>query len=318
MPRSGSRRQTGSAMPDDAISVADLKKTFGMCRAVDGVSFSVRRGEVFGLVGPDGAGKTTTLRMLAGVLYPSAGSITVLGQNAVTDPESIKPLVGYMPQTFGLYGSLTVMENLNFYADLYGVPPGVRPERIHRLLSFSRLEPFTNRLAQNLSGGMKQKLALAATLISQPELILLDEPTTGVDPVSRRDFWAILYNLNVEGMTILVSTPYMDEADRCSRLGFMFNGKVIALDTPECIRGLMHGEILELVTPHERRARKLLVDMPGVINVGIFGDRVHVVVQNARAMTGPILERLAPEGVQIEQIRQIPPGLEDVFISLIR
>jgi ABC-2 type transport system ATP-binding protein len=163
-------------MPDDVVSAENIKKNFGACPAVDGTSFSVRRGEVFGLVGPDGAGKTTTLRMLAGVLTPSSGDLTVLGRNAVADPESIKPLVGYMPQTFGLYGSLTVLENLNFYADLYSVSPDVRPERIRRLLSFSRLEPFENRLAQNLSGGMKQKLALAATLISEPELILLDEP----------------------------------------------------------------------------------------------------------------------------------------------
>lgn len=301
-----------------AIETQNLCRKFNGVIAVDGASFSVGEGEVFGLVGPDGAGKTTTLRMLSGVMAPTSGDISVLGHDAVADPESIKGVVGYMPQTFGLYGDLTVMENLEFYADLYRVPPDLRPDRIKRLLAFSRLEQFTARQAQYLSGGMKQKLALASILIPEPRVILLDEPTSGVDPVSRRDFWRILYELNREGVTVLVSTPYMDEAERCTRVAFMFQGRIVAVDTPDNLRNLMTGELIELLTPDERHARELLVGQPGVLGVEIFGDRVHVVVDNSERMTKPICDRLVAKGINVISIRQIKPGLEDVFVSLLK
>lgn len=302
----------------NAIEARDLCRKFNGVIAVDGTSFSVGEGEVFGLVGPDGAGKTTTLRMLSGVMAPTSGEVSVLGHDVVADPESIKGVVGYMPQTFGLYGDLTVMENLEFYADLYRVPPDLRPDRIKRLLAFSRLEQFITRQAQYLSGGMKQKLALASILIPEPRVILLDEPTTGVDPVSRRDFWRILYDLNREGVTLLVSTPYMDEAERCTRVAFMFQGRIVAIDTPDNLRKLMTGELIELLTPDERHARELLVGLPGVLGVEIFGDRVHVVVEDCERMIDPICDRLVVKGINVISIRQITPGLEDVFVSLLK
>lgn len=302
----------------NAIEARNVRREFDSTVAVEDASFSVGEGEVFGLVGPDGAGKTTTLRMLSGVMTPTSGDVFVLAHDVVADPESIKGVVGYMPQAFGLYGDLTVIENLDFYADLYQVPPDLRPERIKRLLAFSRLEPFTRRQAQYLSGGMKQKLALASILIPEPRVILLDEPTTGVDPVSRRDFWRILYELNREGVTVMVSTPYMDEAERCTRVAFMFQGRIVAVDTPDNLRKLMTGELLELLTPDERHARGLLKDLPGVLGVEIFGDRVHVVVEDCERMIDPICERLTSNGINVSSIRQIQPGLEDVFVSLLK
>ena len=305
-------------MPEIAIETHNLKRTFDGVTAVEDISLTLYEGEVFGLVGPDGAGKTTALRMLSGVMSPSAGDIRILGHDVVADSESIKSIVGYMPQTFGLYGDLTVKENLEFYADLYQVPPDVRPERIRTLLGFGRLEPFVDRLAQNLSGGMKQKLALASTLISEPKMIFLDEPTTGVDPVSRRDFWRILYDLNKQGVTLVVSTPYMDEAERCTRVALMFDGKIVAVDTPEGLRKLMRGELLELETPDERHAREHLSDLPGVLGVEIFGDRVHVVVTDAKSMIDPICDRLVSAGIKVTRIEPVPPGLEDVFVSILK
>jgi ABC-2 type transport system ATP-binding protein len=304
-------------MADDIIETRNLRREFDGVVAVDDVSLTVREGEVFGLVGPDGAGKTTCLRVLSGVMKPTSGSVVIEGHDVVADPESIKLSVGYMPQTFGLYGDLTVMENLEFYADLYQVPPAVRPDRIQRLLAFARLQPFVDRQAQFLSGGMKQKLALAATLMSEPTILLLDEPTTGVDPVSRRDFWRILYDLNTQGVTLLVSTPYMDEAERCTRVALMFGGKIVAVDTPDGLRKLMVGELLVLETPDERKARVVLASMPGVLSVEIFGDRVHVVVENAAEMMKPVCDRLTAEGAKVTRIEPSAPGLEDVFVSLL-
>jgi len=303
---------------DIAIETRNLRREFNGFAAVDGISLTVHEGEIFGLVGPDGAGKTTTLRMLSGVMRPTFGELHILGRDVRADPEAIKAIVGYMPQTFGLYGELTVLENLEFYADLYQVPPEVRPERIRRLLAFARLEPFVDRLAQKLSGGMRQKLALASVLIPEPSILLLDEPTTGVDPISRRDFWRILYNLNTQGVTLVVSTPYMDEAERCSRLAFMFQGKIIAAGAPDELKKLMRGELLELETPDERRARSLLADLPGVMGVEIFGDRVHVVVEQARSMIEPVCDALVAEGLKVTKIEPIAPDLEDVFVSLLK
>jgi ABC-2 type transport system ATP-binding protein len=300
------------------VDARELRRVFRGTEAVREVSFQVNEGEVFGLVGPDGAGKTTTMRMLSAVMRPTSGELRVLGNDVIADSESIKGRVGYMPQTFGLYGDLTVLENLEFYADLYQVPPETRADRISSLLGFGRLEPFTTRLARNLSGGMKQKLALACTLIPEPQLILLDEPTTGVDPVSRRDFWRILYDLNSRGMTTVVCTPYMDEAERCTRVALMFEGRIVAIDTPDGLRKLMRGEVIALDTRDERHARELLAQLPGVMSVEIFGDRVHVVVESADKMTVPIRDLLTQKGLEIGRIETIPPGLEDVFVSLLK
>lgn len=305
-------------MAEVAIQTSDLRRQFNGLAAVDSITLTVYEGEIFGLVGPDGAGKTTTLRILSGVMPPTSGEVHVLGYDVKARPESIKPMVGYMPQFFGLYSDLTVMENLEFYADLYSVQPEVRPERVRKLLEFARLEPFVDRQAQDLSGGMRQKLALAATLISEPRLLLLDEPTTGVDPVSRRDFWRILYDLNVRGITLFVSTPYMDEAERCTRVAFMFQGRIIAADSPDELRKLMECELLELDTPDERRARTVLADLPGVLSVEIFGDRVHVAVSDAKGMVEPICARLTREGMTVTRIEPVSPDLEDVFVSLLR
>lgn len=305
-------------MSDTVIQITNLCREFDGVPAVDGISLEISRGEVFGFVGPDGSGKTTTFRMISGVMKPTSGTLMVDGNDMVADPESVKLGVGYMPQTFGLYGDLTVVENLEFYADLYSVPPDIRPERLEKLLAFARLQPFKTRLARNLSGGMKQKLALAATLMSDPSVLLLDEPTTGVDPVSRRDFWRILYELNKQGVTLVVSTPYMDEAERCTRVALMFGGKVVAVDTPDRIRGLMVGDLLILDTPDERRARTIISGMDGVISVELFGAKVHVVVANADATAEKLRERLSAEGVPVTKMEKAVPNLEDVFVSLLR
>lgn len=305
-------------MSDTVIQITNLCREFDGVPAVDAISLEISRGEVFGFVGPDGAGKTTAFRMISGVMKPTSGSLMVDGNDVVADPESVKLGVGYMPQTFGLYGDLTVVENLEFYADLYSVPPDIRPERLEKLLAFARLQPFKTRLARNLSGGMKQKLALAATLMSDPSVLLLDEPTTGVDPVSRRDFWRILYELNKQGVTLVVSTPYMDEAERCTRVALMFGGKVVAVDTPDRIRDLMVGDLLILDTPDERRARTIISGMDGVVSVELFGAKVHVVVTKADSMAEKLRERLSAEGIAVTKIEQAVPNLEDVFVSLLR
>lgn len=304
-------------MSRSAIETRNLRKTFNGLVAVDDLTMIVHEAEVFGLVGPDGAGKTTTLRMLSGVMTPDSGQVEVLGHDVRADPESIKPIVGYMPQQFSLYRDLTVLENLEFYADLYQVPREVRPERFKRLLAFARLEPFINRRAETLSGGMQQKLALTTILVPEPRLILLDEPTTGVDPVSRRDFWTILYDLHVEGITLMVSTPYMDEAERCTRVALMFEGRIVGLDTPGELRKLMPGEVLELDAPDERAARNALADLPGLLSVEIFGDRLHIEVEDAKAMMNPICEHLIQRGIKVTRIEPVMPGLEDVFVSLL-
>jgi drug efflux transport system ATP-binding protein len=233
-------------MPSSAIEMRGLTRSFGPLTAVDRLSLTIPKGELFGLVGPDGAGKTTTLRMLAGILTPSAGDALIVGHSIRTAPEDVKRRIAYMSQRFGLYGDLTVLENLDFYADLFEVAPRERAARIERLLAFSNLTPFKDRLADKLSGGMKQKLGLACALIHRPEIVLLDEPTNGVDPVSRRDFWRVLYEMLKDGVTIFMTTAYLDEAERCHRVGLMHHGRLLALDTPERVKGLMPGQLVEI------------------------------------------------------------------------
>jgi ABC-2 type transport system ATP-binding protein len=281
---------------------------------VNKLDLEVRHGEVFALVGPDGAGKTTLIRLLCGVLTPDAGEAVVAGFDVVADPERVKTRIGYMPQRFSLYGDLTVMENLQLYAGLHEVPPKEFPHKAEHLLADFRLSPFQSRLAQHLSGGMKQKLALVCTLIHEPEVLLLDEPTTGVDPVSRQQFWRILYDLNRRGITIFVSTPYMDEAERAAHVGLMNQGRIIATGSPASLRALMEGEILEVVAEPQAAAKNVLRGHPSVRSLEVFGDRLHVLVPSAEAQGG-LESALAAAGVTLKSIRQIPPSLEDVFVA---
>ena len=296
-----------------AIQVSGLGRAFGDMWAVRGLDLEVRRGEIFGLVGPDGAGKTTTMRMLTGILAASEGSATVAGFSIQGGEEEIKSRISYMSQRFGLYGDLSVEENLRFYADLYEVPRREREPLEERLLGFSNLTPFRKRLARDLSGGMKQKLGLACALIHKPEILFLDEPTNGVDPVSRRDFWRILYAMLKEGVTIFVSTAYLDEAERCSRVGLMHRGRLIQCDTPQKLKQGMAGQLLELETERPRAAREALAAELGWNRVSLFGGTLHLYAGDAGEAEAA-RRILAGAGIAVRAEKTITPTLEDVFI----
>jgi len=300
------------------ISLQGLTRRFGEETAVDGLSLQVAPGELFGLVGPDGAGKTTTLRMLAGVLRPTAGAGVICGVDVVQDPEGAKPHIAYMSQQFGLYQDLTVRENIDFYADLYSVPKAARPPRLDRLYAFSNLGPFEDRLAGNLSGGMKQKLSLCCALIHQPEVLLLDEPTFGVDPISRRDLWLILHEMVEEGVTILVSTSYLDEAERCDRVALLDQGKVLALDTPHELLKLLPGEVASVELAEAREARDFIKALPGVVSTALFGNSVHVLLADGHEAKEEIRRALKEGGFEPEAVEMVEPSLEDVFLHLVR
>ena len=300
-----------------AIQTDHLTKRFGDLAAVDGLTLSVGEGEIFGLVGPDGAGKTTTMRLLCSIMEPSSGDAWVAGHHIVHEAEKIKESIGYMSQRFGLYTDLTVMENINFYADIYSEPRRGRREKIDRLLNFSNLTPFKKRLAGNLSGGMKQKLGLACALIHTPKVLFLDEPTNGVDPVSRRDFWRILHQLLTEKVTIFVSTAYLDEADRCHRVGLIHRGRLLACGTPGEVKKLMRGTILEIRMDDPRPAVAVLRERLAGATVGLFGDRVHVVCEEPDKAASEAAAALAQAGLSVLGIRTIEPSLEDVFISVL-
>lgn len=299
------------------IDVRGLSKDFGDLQAVNGVDLQVHAGEIFGLLGPDGAGKTTTIRMLVGIMDLTDGGGSVLGHDMVTDREEIKKKIGYMSQRFSLYGDLTVAENLDFFSEIYEVPMSERAERENRMLDFSRLHPFTDRLAQDLSGGMKQKLALACTLMHTPSLLFLDEPTTGVDPVSRRDFWRILYQLVADGMTIVISTPYMDEAERCNRIAMMDRGRIIKIDTPAALKQSVPGRLIELSAKPQRTAKEVIGALSTVRSVQVFGDRLHVLCDDLDAAKAQITEALQAEEIGISDVRVLSAGLEDAFVSTI-
>jgi len=300
------------------IELHELAREFKRQRAVDGVTLSITRGELFGLVGPDGAGKTTTLRLLAGLLDPSSGEAAVLGFDLKRQAESVKSHIGYMAQQFSLYGELSVVENLKFFAELFDVSPHQLAERTERLLTFAGLTEFQNRRAMHLSGGMQKKLALACTLVHQPEILLLDEPTTGVDPVSRREFWNILTDLHIAGTTILVSTPYMDEADRCSRVGLMYAGKLIECDTPQHIRERLDGEIIEVQSADWRAALAVLGPLPGVREVQTYGESLHVLVDSGQSRLPEIERALQTARISYRSIRLAPARMEEAFISLMK
>ncbi|MEP6573157.1 MAG: ABC transporter ATP-binding protein [Gemmatimonadota bacterium] len=297
-----------------AIELRALGRRFGTLIAVDGLSFEVPEGSLFGLVGPDGAGKTTTLRMLAGVLPPTSGDALVYGHSVSREPEQVKHEIAYMSQRFGQYADLTVRENIDFSADLYRVGRAERAARLERLYGFSRLGPFENRLAGQLSGGMKQKLALCCALVHQPRILLLDEPTFGVDPISRRDLWLILHQMVAEGVTVLVSTAYMDEAERCDRIALLDHGKAIALDTPVALQASLAGAMLEIRISNPRGARAGIEQLPGVRRVSLFGETLHVLVEDDSAARA-LRSALDGAGHSTAEIRTLTPSLEDVFID---
>jgi ABC-2 type transport system ATP-binding protein len=300
-----------------AVSVRGLRKQFGAVTAVERFDLEVRRGELFGLVGPDGAGKTTSLRMLATVMLPDSGSGTVAGLDLARSAEAIKSRIGYVPQRFSLYGELTVRENLEFFADIFKISGAVRGSRFEQVLQFSRLGPFQDRLARDLSGGMKQKLALSCALIHTPDVLLLDEPTTGVDPISRRELWKLLLDLWRGGTTILVTTPYMDEAERCQRIAFMDSGRLVEVATPAELKAAYPYTVIEVACSDRQRARRQLVSEPGVQGVELFGDKIHVKVASAAEWTERIPELLRAHGIEVEHARQVPPSIEDVFLQRI-
>lgn len=301
----------------DAIRTTGLTKSFDGLNAVDHLTLAVAEGEIFGLVGPDGAGKTTTMRLLTAIMDPTAGEAWVAGKHIVHEAEAIKEEIGYMSQRFGLYPDLSVAENIHFYADIYDVPQKGREQKIDELLSFSNLTPFKKRLAGNLSGGMKQKLGLACALIHTPKVLFLDEPTNGVDPVSRRDFWRILYQLLREKVTIFISTAYLDEAERCNRVGLIHNGKLLAVGTPDEVKKLMRGTIIELRSSEPRRALTLLREQLPTNSVGLFGDRIHIVTREPEQAKLQAENLLTQAGFEIHGIRPIEPSLEDVFVSVL-
>ncbi|HEV8538769.1 MAG TPA: ABC transporter ATP-binding protein [Bacteroidota bacterium] len=298
-----------------AIITTGLSKNFGDIKAVDHLDLSVKQGEMFGMVGPDGAGKTTTIRMLCAILAPTSGSATILGHDIRKEPHLVKQDIGYLSQRFTLYGDLSIDENMEFFAEINKVYD--YRERREELLEFTRLTPFRDRLAEKLSGGMKQKLALACTLIHRPKILFLDEPTTGVDPVSRRDFWRILQNLLAGGITIVMSTPYLDEAERCTRVALMNDGGAMVVDTPANLKKLMHGEIFEIVCNRVRDAFALLKANPMVREVQAFGDRLNVLIEDGSRQLSAVTTLLQSSGVLIETARAVTPSLENVFISLL-
>jgi len=299
-----------------AIEISGLFHNYGNVQAVRGMDLRIEANEMFALVGPDGSGKTTTIRLLCGLLKPRAGGRKIFGRDLEKNLPWVKQQIGYLSQRFTLYGDLTVDENIEFFARIHGVREF--QDRREELLSFTRLLAFRGRLAEQLSGGMKKKLALACTLVHRPRLILLDEPTTGVDPVSRREFWIILSQLLREGITIVMSTPYLDEAERASRVGLMNTGRLMAARSPARIKSEMKGVVLEIVCPEIRRASEVLRQTSRLSEVQLFGDRLNVVAPDARAGEQAARRALTEAGIEIASLRVIPSSLENAFISLIR
>ncbi len=299
---------------ESAITVNNIVKDYDGVRALDGVSFDVMPAEMFGLVGPDGAGKTTTIRLLCGLLAPTEGSAELFGMDLAKQKSKIQKQIGYLSQKFSLYGDLTIDENIEFFADLHGVKE--YEARRNELLEFTRLTPFRDRLADDLSGGMKQKLALACTLIHKPKIIFLDEPTTGVDPVSRRDFWKILSDLIKDGVTIFMSTPYLDEAERCNRVALLNKGKIMSFDTPKNIKAAVNTTIVEVVCTPTIKAYNILKEKSD-FEIQMFGDRLNAAVNEYENDFVFIQKLLIENGITINDHRVIPTSLENVFIHLL-
>ncbi len=298
-----------------AVEFTGVTKRYVSVEALRGISFSVERGEMFGLIGPDGAGKTTSIRALCGLLHIDGGSIRVLGHDPIKDHRDVTAMVGYLSQRFSLYGDLSIDENIAFFAEIHGVRDF--ESRRDRLLAMTQLTSFRHRLADQLSGGMKQKLALACTLVHEPQVIVLDEPTTGVDPVSRREFWKLLSQFLAQGITILMSTPYLDEAERCSRIALLHEGQVLALDEPGHLRASLRGTLFELIVPSSRDALDRLHGRPEITSAQVFGDRLHVWIDDDDSERAAALLQSTSEtaGVAATSQRPIVPSLEDVFIA---
>jgi drug efflux transport system ATP-binding protein len=300
------------------IRAEKLTRCFGKMTAVDRLDLEIEQGEIFGLVGPDGAGKTSTLRLLCGLLDPTSGRVSVNGHDVRLEIDLIKDNIGYMPQRSGLYVDLTVQENMDFYADLFGILGNERSALTARLLRMTRMEPFQERAAAKLSGGMKQKLSLMCALLHRPQVLFLDEPTNGVDPVSRRDFWAILYQLVKEGMTVVVTTAYLDEAERCNRVGLMHEGRLIRCDSPDALRHQFTEPCFEVRVPDLKRARDFLENVEGVLSVEPAGAALHLFLYPDRTSATSLQESLMQAGLGQAEFRQMTPSLEDVFIASIR
>ena len=299
------------------VDASDLRKSFGATKAVDGVSLRVAAGEAFGLVGPDGAGKTTTLRLIVGALHLDGGQVSVLGHDVARQPEKARAQLGYLAQRFSLYGDLTVTENLRFFGEVRGMDRQAVARRTNLLLGFVGLAGAEERRADALSGGMKQKLGLACALIHEPPVLLLDEPTAGVDPITRQDFWQLIVRVLGEGTAVIVTTPYMDEAARCTRVGFMHSGRILVEGAPRDLTASMAGRVLELAAHPKQKAAQIARSDPAVEDVIEFGDRLHLRVTDAAGPLARLPARLEEEGVSVGRLRQVAPSMEDVFISLL-
>jgi ABC-2 type transport system ATP-binding protein len=302
-----------------AVEVEGLSRRFGEFTAVDHVTFRIRGGEVFGFLGPNGAGKTTTIRMLCGILPPSEGTARVLGTDVARHPDRVKQQIGYMSQRFSLYEDLTVRENLEFYAGLYQVPRRERETRIRELIEMAGLTGRERELAGHLSGGVRQRLALGCAIVHRPPILFLDEPTSGVDPASRRRFWDMIYSFAAQGVTVMVTTHYMDEAERCHTIGLIHQGRLVALGAPDDLKAAhMRGQILEIDCEPAMPAIDVLMSLPVVQEVALYGLLLHATVADAATAAGPILAALSVAGIMVRSLEPVPPTLEDVFISLIR
>ncbi len=302
-----------------ALELKAVRKAYDRVVALSDLSMSIEEGEMFGLIGPDGAGKTTAIRLMCGLLKPDGGTVRVLGRDPVRQHLEVTQTLGYLSQRFSLYGDLSIDENISFFAEIHGLSmrdPAIRDRR-ERLLDLTQLAKFRTRLAEQLSGGMKQKLALACTLVHEPRIILLDEPTTGVDPVSRREFWKLLSEFLAQGITILMATPYLDEAERCSRVALLYEGRLVALDTPAALRAALAGIVMEVIAPDRDRATSVLERLPGIVDVQLFGERAHVRIAADAPLSDAqhLTSALQAAGIEVESVRRVPASLEDVFIA---
>jgi len=303
---------------DNAVVVKDLERRFGNFYAVNRISFEVQRGEIFGFLGPNGAGKSTTIRMLCGILAPTGGNGTVAGFDIRTQAEQIKSNIGYMSQKFSLYEDLTVEENIDFYSGIYRIPPEKKPQRKQWVVEMAGLKERQNSKTATLSGGWKQRLALGCAVLHEPPILFLDEPTSGVDPLSRRQFWDLIYDMSGRGVTVFVTTHYMDEAEYCGRIGLIYRGELIASGTPRQLKtDYMREDVMDVVCDRPQDAMAEIEHLEGVKEVALFGSGLHVVVETAAQMADPIRQRLGQRGYTVRRAEKITPSLEDVFVSLI-